>query len=664
MQPTELSSGMAGNLVDRIVDRALVDRKGAYWPLPQIHRQANERRMEWSLGYGSPGVVLALLEYHAASGDSAIAELIHRAKAWLDSREQAKMFVPGFFVGSAGLWYWQAEMARAFPELAAEQTGQVVTALETMVTASSWERSSGISCGISGTLVGALAVIRDRRSDLHRLLKPWLDELASCAHLSAAGVFWDFPAITVRPPVSFLNGGAGVDYAMAMAWAYAGIGDASLLAGSLDHADGAYDEHINNWPDFENQRLFKDLGVSGLRDLIRSTGRKYVAAATATNNSLAWGSGTSGILLSRAVLADTLGHHPLAGHCLMDCRRAVERISRISAADLAASDGSLENGLAGLALALQTYAGTAAANRFPLERGIVGRITAELQRRPAPVDETDVSLLSGASGVAYALLRLRAEVPTPSCIAPVPSRPAPGGDSLVVGGQLHGVLQRCLPHTARLLGPAAGAGFPVACLSAVQAATRNSRLAHPDSLETKAANYELALHGRLHAVKSFRHHLFRETHRKMLLARSYDAGAIDKILLHRFVLDEDVTLLELDFDPSDHGASVAPMKVRLVRQVGSNGIVDYRLSELGFALLSGFRAPAIAIAVVCDVINRIAAPNVTQRQLAQLALKLEWSFLCAGYLFPRPMGRLASLLTTRRYQRIAHTLFPPGAHGA
>src|ERR1017187_1990340 len=97
-----------------LVDRAKVDRKGVFWPLGINYRQ-DTTRFESSLGYGTPGILLALLEYYRATKDKEIAELIQKGTAWVQNRVKAESFQHGFYTGAGGQWYLWSELEQILP---------------------------------------------------------------------------------------------------------------------------------------------------------------------------------------------------------------------------------------------------------------------------------------------------------------------------------------------------------------------------------------------------------------------------------------------------------------------------------------------------------------------------------------------------------------------
>ena len=102
-------------IVGMIVDRAKVDRKGVFWPLGSNYRQANLTQFEPSLGYGSAGILLTLLEYYRLVGDKDVTEILEKGTAWILNQMKTAPFQHGYYAGTGGLWYFCREIDRAFP---------------------------------------------------------------------------------------------------------------------------------------------------------------------------------------------------------------------------------------------------------------------------------------------------------------------------------------------------------------------------------------------------------------------------------------------------------------------------------------------------------------------------------------------------------------------
>jgi hypothetical protein len=361
-------------------------------------------------------------------------------------------------------------------------------------------------------------------------------------------------------------------------------------------------------------------------------------------------------------VADAFRGHPLVETCLADCRRAIERLARATEAELTGLDPCLQNGLAGIALAAKAYQATGAAAHHSLPAEFELRVIAHLERRSETAGSDDLSLLTGAAGLAYAWLKLDSASPEVSCLNPIsPSAescaaPAKGEEALPV------VIERRLPRTAVLMAGESSLNIVDISLSAIEQATADYRAKQAAALEVKAADYELGLHRQLAEIPSFRHHLFREAYKRMRFAQSYGEGMNDTLLLERFRLDEDATLMELEFDPSDAAPEIKPEKTLVIRYRGSHGILDAKLSTLQQGLLERFRTPAVVIEAIGDVIERVQTPHVTQRQLAGLALKQIRAFVAAGYLFPETPGKIRSALIRKRWRRARMNLFPAEAN--
>ena len=648
----------AAKLIDQLVDRAKSDRSGAYWPLAAAYRQLPAAQVETTLGAGTAGIVLALAEYYRVTADTTIRELLGRAMAWLEGREQARGFAPGFYFGSGGWWYLQAELQTVLPGLPAsrEKRRQIPGLKNEADTAGASPAS--LASGTAGTLVGALAAGGAGRD--FSFWRPMVDALGSQARLSPAGLYWDFYPHAVRAPGGFLSGSAGVDYAFAGLQRLWQCGHPQLVAGSVRHADAAFDVRTDNWPDYEGTEMFRQLGETGIARVVQRAAGGRTAEAFVAGDSLGWGAGAAGILLSRAAVAGSFHPHPLTEACLADCRRAIARLTRAAAGEWAGLDPFLQNGLAGIALAVKAYeaSGAAAGLRFP--PGMGPGLRAGLEEKSARAGAEDLSLLNGLAGLAYTWLKLGSSAPEDSCVNPLARAPVDRRECPSAPEDLPGLFQRRLPRTAAIVALETERAGPEISLTGIERATAAGRSAHGGNLAVEAASYELAMHRQLAEIPSFRHHLFREIYKRMKFAQCYAEGMDEALLLERFRLDEDVALLDLAFDPAEPGPGLRAQSTRLLRYQGSHGIQDFKLSMMQLALLERFQTPAVVIEVISEVIERIQTPTATQRQLAELALKHVRSLVAAGYLFPAPPGRIGALLIRRRNRRKKMYLYPAG----
>jgi hypothetical protein len=65
--------------------------------------------------------------------------------------------------------------------------------------------------------------------------------------------------------------------------------------------------------------------------------------------------------------------------------------------------------------------------------------------------------------------------------------------------------------------------------------------------------------------------------------------------------------------------------------------------------------------VIREVIQRVETPNVTQRQLAELSLKMVRAFAAAGYLAPDSPNKLEAWVIRKRLKTMRNNLFPVGS---
>lgn len=85
---------------DQILARALTDRHGVFWSLRPEYRSQAET-LETSLGFGTAGVLLCLLELHLIEPDKSTEELLLKGADWLMAQLRKRGFQHGLYGGSS-----------------------------------------------------------------------------------------------------------------------------------------------------------------------------------------------------------------------------------------------------------------------------------------------------------------------------------------------------------------------------------------------------------------------------------------------------------------------------------------------------------------------------------------------------------------------------------
>lgn len=636
-----------------LVDRAKLDRKGVFWAVGAHFRQANPALFENTLGFGTPGILLTLLEYYRRTQQAEIAELLLKGGAWVAHRAQNSAFQHGYYGGTAGLWHLFTELEKDFPGIAPSWFDQ---AHATLAACTRGDYQGSLATGVAGTILGVLDAL-DRGGHFGPEIQPLLGDLLAAAKPCPEGVFWDFNPTSIRPPVGFLQGNAGVDYCLAHARNLHGLSYASLLAGSLDYAHSLFDQEKGNWLDQDAAGRLRQMKPAEVEKMVARDGAEKFARSIRPEDAVGWATGTAGILLARSAVARAYRDTPAGRLAGEDCQRAILRLIRTSDADLERLDDSLLHGLPGLVLALEGCREFLAPPDFAPLEALRAKLRDRLAaRRPAIVDE-DLALLGGVAGLAYAQMVTAGSATAGNCLVPLRRRPVADGPSVEQKGDLGPFLERRLPAAAlrpEVCAAATGSAISLRTLAAAAATTEQ------DSVLAKAVRHELSLYETLGATR-FQEFFWQELVKKAHFAQRYAEGMDEQLLFERFRLDGCATLLELDFDPYARTPQPDGNKLVLLRHVTSGGVLEMKLSALQHALLQGFRTPAVALDVIRTVIRRVETPNVTQRQLADLARKMVRAFVQSGYLVADSPGKLEAWMIRRRLQEVRKNLFPAGA---
>jgi hypothetical protein len=636
-----------------IVERAKIDRKGVFWPLGTNYRQANLSHFESSLGYGSAGILLTLLEYYRLTNDKEVAEILEKGTAWILHQMETVPFQHGYYAGTGGLWYFCNEIEGTFPGICGDWKAKAVESLSGMKVE---DASANLASGVAGTIVAAMASLKLESSGCSEKLKPLIDMLVAGTKPTAGGVFWDFSPTSFKPPVGFVNGNAGIDYCLSCLSSHLNVSCDPLLASSLAYADSTFDNSTGNWPDQDATIQFKRIKRSDMEKSMLDGTTDKIAASIKVDDSISWGVGTVGILASRALVAKVQIGTSIGNSALDDSKKSVARLGNVTARELAGLDSSLCFGLPGLILALKALSDETAQPQDSIIKlaNEAERILAE--RKPV-VEDDDLSLLTGTCGLAYARLKLLSAGKRHDCLDPLADIPVSKEKRESEKGDIKPMLVKRFPHLSSV--PEAGSLLDASCISidAISKVSDSYVASHPSEPLAKAIAHEVGIYQDLAKI-NFQNCFWHEVSRQRKFFQGYVEGMDDALLFERFGIDESVTLFELDYDPTVTPVKTTEQPVFLLRLACSRGVFEVKLSQLQYGLITGFKDKGVALEVIHKVIKRVETPNVTQRQLADLSLKMLRAFVQAGYLSPDTPNKLTSWNNRRRLKQIKHNLFP------
>jgi hypothetical protein len=640
-------------IVGLLVARAKLDRKGVFWTVASPYRQSNPAVFENALGFGTPGILLTLLEYYRLTQHAEVAELLLKGGAWVAHRAQNSAFQHGYYGGTAGLWHLFTELEKDFPGIAPQWFEHARAALAACPRG---DHQGNLATGVAGTIIGSLDAL-ERSGQLGPEIPPLLADLLAAAKPSPEGVFWDFNPTAIRPPAGFLQGNAGVDFCLAHVRNLYGLSYPSLLAGSLEYAGSLFDAEKGNWLDQDAAVRLRQMKPAEVEKMVAQDDAEKFARTFVAEDSIGWATGTAGILLARSTVARAYRDTPPGRLAREDCQRAIQRLARTSDADLERMDSSLLHGLPGLALALEGCREFLPPPDFAPLEGLWIKLREQLAARQAVIADDDLSLLGGVAGLAYAQMAVTGALSGRNCLVPFRRSPVADGPPVEQRGDLSPFLERRLPAVAlhaEVRATAADSTISLRTLAAAVATTGR------DSVPVQAARHELGLYAALAATRF--HELFwQELVKRTHFSQRYAEGMDEQLFFERFRLDDCATLLELDFDPYARTPQPEGSKLVLLRHTTSGGVKELKLSALQHALLQGFLTPAVALDVIRTVIRRVENPNVTQRQLADLSRKMIRAFVQAGYLVAHSPGKIEAWTIRRRLKDVRQTLFPAGA---
>ena len=633
--------------VEQLVDRAKVDRDGVFWTLAPNYRQTESARFENSLGYGTPGVLLTLLRYFELSRDPEIGSILEKGTNRLSARVKSSPTFHGYYGGSGGLWHVLAELERG--EFSTEWRPAMNRWLEAEPKPG---EGASLAFGLAGSIVGTLAAVASDTGFDHDRLRSFATRLVGTARLSSQGVFWDFSQTSQKPPLGFILGSAGVDYCFAHLNRLTGWTCAPLVRASIEHANQAFDATRSNWPDFDTPPEPPTTDQDEARKRLE---KGLVVIPDGSTDTVSFGSGTCGILIARQAVASSYRNLEIAEVAAQDLKRASARLCRISPEQIDGLDMTLMGGLPGFVLAMANSTRKPIANDTQPLRGLLERCQSRLSTTPPPAPADDVGLLSGLSGYLYQAV-LSVSDKTTTIVDPLSDLPNPS-TATVEQLSLDPIVQNRTASFLAVPDINLGSFSKRPCIQSLDEALAPCLKEDPANIAVRAAAHTLSLHRELESL-SFRTLFNRELATQLHYAKSFGEGMDENILFGKFEVSKAVALLELDFDPTSNPPNKSNHPVYVMRKRCSSGIQEAKLSSLQYALATGFHTGGTALEIIHDVIQRVQTPDVTQRQLASLALRLIRGFLAGGILEHRPNRGLSGWLTKRRLNELRTNLFP------
>ena len=636
----------------QVVSRARRDRDGAFWSLSPAYRPHAEI-FESSLGFGTAGILLSLLEIHQIEPDKETELLLMDGTKWLVAQLEKRGFQHGFYTGSAGVWYTLAKLESHLSGISPEWRKIMREQLRAL---SLQDTPAGLANGAAGSLIGTLLIETgdDRKAAEHTLVQC----LLAGTKLHANGVFWDFSPTSLRPPIGFLQGNCGIEYALVGLKRYRGKTATELLAGSLQYTDSLFDASNQNWLDYDSATAMKRLDQAAVAARVKKGQFARATKCTPPEDSISWGSGTCGVLLARAFMRTCYADHAIGKHADADCQKALNRLSNLPGADLDHLDSSILHGLSGVILALESCTPDLTESESNVASAIIARSRTILEARALAVDGEDLSLFSGITGVMHTLLPKNEN----GSLVPIVSPFAGNGKhaTITVDDETHldltAFIDRRLPltkSTAKLDSCELPSTMTLQSIREV-IGQRTEKIAE---MERRAVDYELSIHQTLSEGR-FQELFWRELECQMRFSRFYDEGMDDLLLLEHFKLSHTASLLQLDFDPHSGSACATEASNLIVRYATSRGVFEVKVSELQFALLQEFEPGAWTVYAIADVIRRVDSANVTQRQLAELAKNHIRAFVREGYLETSATPKTKKWLKQRSLRKVKKGLFP------
>jgi hypothetical protein len=635
--------------IDLIVQHAKVDRHGAYWPASTAFRGANADSIPLSLGYGTSGILLTLLEFHRHTEDREIAELVQRGIAWVQQRLTKEGVSHGLYLGTPGIWYLLQRCEGEFPGMVDRWQPAAIDALRGAKPAI----AASMAAGCAGTIAGVLGGLELPGDECARIVHPLRQRLSGLSAIAENGVHWDWTPTSMQAPLGYLFGNAGVEYALAHAALVLGERYTSAILGSLARASALYDRPANNWPDFETAPGLREADQAAI-DRILDAVENDVVETCRPVFSFAWGSGTAGILLGRVALETAFADSEVAPAARAQSMQAVQALERMAGASHADLDGSIQHGWAGIALACDAAARRNASIGDRLVR-MAELCRARLSETMPASPRGDLSLLTGIAGAAYALMVDRNEA---SCVDPLANPSRDSGQPSFREVSARESLALRMPACAALDSVATGLNArPITLAAVAELAGLMGSAPIASDVAQACRQREVDMQQAL-ARTNFRERFWRELAAKRRYARAYGEGLDDNVLFGCFRIDRAAMVIALQFDPATRTPLPAGESVEVLRLQCSTGIIEAKLSSLQAALLREFGDGAVTLQAIGAVIDRVQTPDVTQRQLATLALRLVRGFIQGGQLVPVKTGALRRWVSRRQLEGVRRNLFP------
>jgi lantibiotic modifying enzyme len=256
-----------------------------------------------SLGNGTAGVLLTLLEYYRITSDETIRELLEKGLSWLKHEVSSRPFSHGFYLGTTGVTFVLSRIEEFFH-------GENIIfkpLLEKIQGAEETElHSLNLPTGISGTLIG-LMLLGISEETLSKIPEQLFQTLLSGAKPSSSGVYWDHQQTSLDMPCGFATGNAGVDYCFAWIARNYGYAHLPILRASLEHVENQFDLHAKNWPDHDAPNQLRSIDFNTTEELLNSKDVFKYAESIKSESNLSWAGGTLGILISRIALLNGIG---------------------------------------------------------------------------------------------------------------------------------------------------------------------------------------------------------------------------------------------------------------------------------------------------------------------------------------------------------------------
>jgi hypothetical protein len=640
----------------QIISRALTDQHGVFWPLKPEYRPQAET-LEGSLGFGTAGVLLCLLELHLIEPDRSTEQLLLKGADWLIAHLQKRGFQHGFYAGSAGVWFALDKLEQNLDGLNSEWRHLMHDQLATVTFG---DTPAGLVSGAGGSLLGTLLIAADE--EMGTAENALISCLLACTKLHPQGVFWDFSPTSVRPPAGFAQGNAGVEYALAGLRQLRGKESRALLAGSLQYADSLFDSSEGNWLDQDCSNAVKGLGQDEVLSRVKRGQFSRRARCTSPEDSISWSGGTCGLLVARLFLRKLYAGHGVGESADRDCERALKRLASVTSAELEQLDNTVLHGLPGVVLSLQETLPFLNDEEKLVVSALIDRSCAIVDSRPLKIEHEDLSLFSGLAGLIYARLATDGSSPTRHLLSPLSAlsgsdfRAADKPSAL----NLAPLVDRRFPLIKSKVQLAAEDLTPVVNLQSIRKIIDDRQQGLTDA-DQRVIDYELDLHESLSGTE-FQALLWRELECQMRFSRFYDEGMDEALLSERFELSHSVTLLSLEFDPHAESTDAPSSPNLILRYRTSRGIIEIKLSELQFALLREFENGAWAVQVIATVIRRVDSAQVTQRQLAELAKQNIRAFVREGYLETAKTPRAQKWIRQSALKKAQRRLFPSAAN--